>query len=155
MLTAILWAQLLSMRPRKGRSIRGGTIFSALTGLIFYGMFAFFGWALMLLFSSPEESVPFVDSLSAIMLVITMYWQLAPVISASFGASIDLRKLMAYPIPRQKLFLVEVVLRAMTSLDMLLIVAGISVGLMRNESYGAAAAPFVILGAISFVAMNI
>ena len=32
MIRAILWAQFLSMRLRKGRAVRGGTIFSAVTG---------------------------------------------------------------------------------------------------------------------------
>ena len=80
------------------------------------------------------------------------YWQLAPVISASFGASLDLRKLMAYPIPRGRLFLVEILLRTITSLDMLLALTGICIGLLRNPLYGAARAPFVILGALAFVA---
>lgn len=155
MLTAILRAQLLSMRPRKGRSVRGGTIFSAVTGVMFYGLFAFFGWALMLLFSSADESEHFVEWLSAILLLLMAYWQLAPVISASFGASIDLRKLLAYPIPRRKLFMVEVLLRAMTSLDMLLVVIGIAVGLLRNEVYSASAAPLIIVGAVAFVAINV
>ena len=37
MIAAILKAQLLSMRLRKGRAARGGAVFSAITGLIFYG----------------------------------------------------------------------------------------------------------------------
>jgi len=155
MIRAILRAQFLSMRPRKGRAVRGSAIFSGITGLIFYGMFAFFGFALMLLFSSPEESGNFVQVLSALLLVVMLYWQLAPVISASFGASIDLRKLMAYPIPRHKLFLVEVLLRTMTSFDMLVVVAGVAIGLLRNRLYGASAAPYVISGALAFIVMNI
>lgn len=155
MIGAILWAQFLSMRLRKGNGVRGGAIFSAITGLFFYGIFAFFGWGLMLLFSSPDASAYFVPLLSGIFLVVMLYWQLAPVISASFGASIDLRKLMAYPIPRRKLFLVEVLLRAITSLDMLVIVTGVCVGLLRNPLYGASAAPYVISGALAFVVMNV
>ncbi len=155
MIGAILWAQLISMRPRKGRSVRGGAVFSAITGLLFYGMFGFFGWTLMLLFSSPDTSTYFLPLLSGLLLAIMLYWQLAPVISASFGASIDLRKLMAYPIPRQKLFLVEVLLRTMTSLDMLLILGGISIGLLRNPLYGLKTAPFVISGGLAFAVLNI
>lgn len=155
MIRAILWAQFLSMRLRKGSAVRGGSIFSAFTGLFFYAMFAFFGWVLMLLFSSPEASAYFVQALSGVLLVVTLYWQLMPVITASFGASIDLRKLMAYPIPRARLFLVEILLRAMTSFDMLVVLAGICIGLLRNRLYGAAAAPFVLAGALAFIAMNI
>ena len=154
MIGAILKAQLLSMRMRKGAA-RGGVIFSAVTGLFFYGMFVFFGWTLMLVFSSPDASVYFVPLLSSLLLVIMLYWQLAPVISASFGASIDLRKLRAYPIPRRKLFLVEVLLRIITSFDMVVVVTGICVGLIRNRLYGAGHAPFIVAGALEFALMNI
>ena len=155
MIGAILWAQFLSMRPRKGKALRASAIFSAITSLLFYGIFAFFGWGLMLLFSSPDASEYFVPLLSGFLLFMMLYWQLAPVISASFGASIDLRKLMAYPIPRNKLFLVEVLLRAMTSFDMLVILGGICAGLMRNPLYGLASAPWVISGALAFAVMNV
>ncbi len=125
MIAAILRAQLLSMRLRKGRAARGGALFSGVTGLIFYGVFFFFGWMLMLLFSSERAADQFLSLLSAILLIITLYWQVGPVISASFGASIDLRKLLAYPIPRGKLFQIELLLRAMTSFDMVIVIAGI------------------------------
>lgn len=155
MLRAILYAQLLSMRPRKGRALRGGAVFSAITTLFFYGIFAFLGFSMMLLFSSPDLAGRFVQLLSGILLLMTGYWQIGPVITASFGASIDLRKLMAYPVPRRQLFLVEVLLRAMTSFDILLVLSGIAIGLLRNPLYGWAAAPYVIGGAAAFAAMNV
>src|SRR5580704_12650477 len=117
MIRAILWAQFLSMRLRKGTAVRGGAIFSSVTGLLFYGIFAFFGWILMEVFASPDAPVYFLPLLSGILALMMAYWQVAPVITASFGASIDPRKLMAYPIPHRKLFVVAVLLRAMTSFD--------------------------------------
>jgi len=155
MITAILWAQFLSMRLRKGTAARGSAVFSSVTGLFFYIAFAFFGWILMELFSATEATAYFLAALSGILMLMMAYWQLAPVMTASFGASIDLRKLMAYPIPRSRLFLVEVLLRAITSFDMLLVLAGVCLGLLRNPLYGAAAAPFIILGALTFVVTNI
>jgi ABC-2 type transport system permease protein len=155
MLGAILYAQLLSMRPRRGRAVRGGAVFSVITTLFFYGIFAFLGFSMMLLFSNPDLAGRFVQALSGILLVMMAYWQIGPVITASFGASIDLRKLMGYPIPRGQLFLVEVLLRAMTSFDVLLVLAGITIGLLRNPLYGWAAAPYVVAGAAVFAAMNV
>ncbi len=155
MIGAILWAQFLSMRLRKGGASRVGAAFSSITGVIFYGAFAFFGWILMLLFSSADEADHFVPVLSSILLFMMLYWQLAPVISASFGASIDLRKLLAYPIPRNKLFTIEVLLRAITSFDMLLVLAGICIGLLRNPVFSVASAPLVILGMLLFIATNV
>src|SRR6185503_19405055 len=155
MLRAILYAQLLSMRPRRGRALRGGAVFSAITTLFFYGIFSFLGFSMMLLFSSPDLAGRFVKLLSGILLLMTGYWQIGPVITASFGASIDLRKLMAYPVPRRQLFLVEVLLRAMTSFDIMLVLTGIAIGLIRNPLYGWRAAPYVILGAVAFAVMNV
>src|SRR6266851_4480334 len=39
------------------------------------------------------------------------YWQIIPVLSASMGAGLDMRKLLVYPAPHGRLFLVEVLLR--------------------------------------------
>ena len=67
--------------------------------------------------------------LSSGLLFAAGYWQLAPVLSASFGASLDLRKLVAYPIPRVKLFTVEVLLRILTCAEMLILLACAALGL--------------------------
>ncbi len=155
MLRAILYAQLLSMRPRRGRALRGSAVFSVFTTLFFYGIFGLFGLSMMFLFSSPDIAGRFVQALSGALLLITGYWQIGPVITASFGASIDLRKLMAYPVPRRDLFLVEVLLRAMTSFDIVLVLGGIVIGLLRNPLYGWAAAPYVIGGSVAFAVMNV
>jgi hypothetical protein len=155
MIRAILWAQLLSMKPRKGGADGGRVVFSLVTGLVFYGAFALIGLGLMLFFADTDQAPRLLPVLSVALLVITFYWQAIPMISASFGASIDLRKLMAYPIPRNKLFLVEILLPALTSLNMILIVAGIAAGLLRNPLPGIASAPFVISGAVAFVLMNV
>ncbi len=40
------------------------------------------------------------------------------------GASLDLRKLLVYPIPNRALFAIEVILRVSTGVEMLLILAG-------------------------------
>jgi ABC-2 type transport system permease protein len=60
------------------------------------------------------------------------YWQLMPVLSASMGSALDLRKLLAYPIPHEKLFVVEVLLRLTTAVEMLILLAGAVMGLVAN-----------------------
>ncbi|HKD04448.1 MAG TPA: hypothetical protein VKB79_00985 [Bryobacteraceae bacterium] len=153
MIGAILRAQLLSMRLRAGR--RGGMAFSLFTGLIFYGFWAFVAWGAMLFFSLPEQVPFFVPVLTSGLAFIMLYWQLAPVVTASFGASLDLRKLLAYPIPRSKLFLIEVLLRVTTCAEMILVLGGISIGLLRNPQYGFRAAPYIVAGAILFAVTNV
>jgi ABC-2 type transport system permease protein len=151
---AILRAQLLSMRLRVGMR-RGGAIFSAITGLLFYGFWAFVAFGVMLYFDDPANASNFVTALSTGLLFVMLYWQLAPVISAGFGASLELRKLLVYPIPHGKLFTVEVLLRLTNCAEMPILVAGAAVGLVRNPLYGAGAKMFVVAGALIFAATNI
>src|SRR5258707_17888 len=105
MIFAILRAQLQSMRSLLGTR-RGGTIFSAVTGLFFYGFWALVAFGISLYFDGPANAPNFVPVLSSGLLFVMLYWQLAPVISAGFGASLELRKLLVYPIPHRKLFTV-------------------------------------------------
>jgi ABC-2 type transport system permease protein len=153
MIGAILRAQLLSMRPRTGRG--GGLAFSSITGLIFYGFWAFLGWGAMLFFSSPNQAPFFVPVITSGLAFVMLYWQLAPIISASFGASLDLRKLLAYPIPHGKLFLIEILLRITTCGEMVVLLGGAAIGLLRNPLYGLHAAPYIFSGAILFATTNI
>jgi len=153
-IAAILRAQLLGMRLRSGTR-RGAAVFAGLTGLVFYGFWAFLAWGAMLFFSLADQAPFFLPVLSSGLMFVMLYWQLAPVLSASFGASLDLRKLLVYPIPHSRLFLVEILLRITTCGEMLIVVAGPCIGLLRNPAYGLRAAPFVVSGALLFAALNI
>jgi len=153
-ITAILRAQLLSLRLRAGAR-RSSTLFSAFTGLLYYGFWTFFAFGAMMLFSTAGTERDILAGLSTALLIAMLYWQLAPLLTASFGASLDLRKLLAYPIPASTFFTIEILLRLTTCIEMLLILAGISVGLVRNPRYGPGAAPFVICGSLLFAAMNV
>jgi ABC-2 type transport system permease protein len=154
MIAAILKAQILSMRMRRG-SQRASALFTAVGSLFFYGFWAFLAWTAMLFFSLPNQLPFFVPALSWVLMFVMLYWQLAPVISASFGASLDLKKLLAYPIPHNKLFLAEILLRVATCLEMPIVVAGPVAGLLRNPRLGRAAAPAILAGGVVFIAANI
>jgi ABC-2 type transport system permease protein len=154
MIAAILRAQLLSMRLRAGAR-RGGAIFSALTGLIYYGFWATAAFFAMRYFASSQAFPNFLPVLSSGLMFVMLYWQVAPVISAGFGASIDLRKLLVYPIPHHKLFGVEVLLRLTTCPEMLIVLGGASIGLLGNSQLSAAEKILVFPGALFFAAMNV
>src|SRR5204862_166801 len=77
-------------------------------------------------------------------------------VSASLGASLDLKKLLIYPVPHQKLFMIEVLLRLTTCAEMLLLLAGSMTGLLRNPTFGGmAAAPRIIAPFLLFVLFNL
>ncbi len=153
-IAALLRAQLLSMRLRLGTR-RAGAFFSGITGVLVYAVWTALALGVQLYFADPANASNFVSVLSTGLLFVMLYWQLAPVISAGFGASLDLRKLLVYPIPRGKLFTVEVLLRLTNCAEMPILVAGAAVGLLRNPLNGAGAKIFVVFGALLFVATNI
>jgi ABC-2 type transport system permease protein len=142
------------MRFRVGAR-RSGAIFGAVTGLVFYAFWAMIGLGLVAFFSNRNNAGNFLPVLSSGLFFMMLYWQVAPVISAGFGASLELRKLLAYPIPHGKLFTVEVLLRLTTCAEMLIVLAGAAIGLILNPLYGAAAAPFILFGALVFAATNL
>src|SRR4051812_6506051 len=111
MIAAIIRAQLLSMRSFRLGSSRRGAAVSIVTGLIWYGFWTMISVAAFEYTSGNDEQIAVHMNLPIGFLLIMVYWQLAPMISASLGASLDLKKLLVYPIPRDKLFLVEVLLR--------------------------------------------
>ena len=142
---AILWAQWRSTRnflPRRGLGL------TALVGFIWYGVWVVVSISVMLLISSPAAD----RMLGGILLLAFLYWQVVPVLMAASGASLDLRKLQAYPIPVSQLFGLEVILRVTTVLEVIFVLIGAAAGVIRNPmipGWGAVALlPFIGLNLI-------
>ena len=157
MIPAILRAQLLSMWPRRVRGGAGllGVGAGAIAAAAMLLVWSAVAWGAFLFFSSEEQTVWFRPVLSAGLMFVMLYWQLAPVVSASFGASIDLRKLLGYPIPVETLFRVEVLLRTTTCWEMPVVLAGVVAGLLANSLFGWRAAPRILPAVILFAAANV
>src|SRR5579872_5333634 len=155
MIAAIIRAQLLSMRSFRLGSSRRGAVLSIVTGLIWYGFWA----AVAVLgqdFTANADRGVLQMNLPIGFLLVFAYWQLAPLISASLGASLDLKKLLVYPIPHQKLFLVEVLLRLTNAAEMLMVLTGGFIGLLRNSALGGwSAAPRLAACLLLFTAFNL
>src|SRR3978361_448487 len=105
MIAAILRAQFLSMRLTGGTR-RAGAVFSAIGSVVFYSFWTFLAFGGVVFFANPRKSANFIPGFSMGLLFLMLYWQFIPVFSAGFGASLDLRKLLIYPIPRGRLFIV-------------------------------------------------
>jgi ABC-2 type transport system permease protein len=156
LIRAILWAQWLSMRTLRVGTRARGAIFSAVTGLVFYGFWGVIAFAADAYFANPDNMDQFKLALPMALAVVMLYWQVAPVVSASLGASLDLKKLIVYPIPRERLFAVEILLRLTTCIEMMLAAAGILSGLLHNPQLGGlAAAPRLVGTVLLFVAFNL
>lgn len=156
MIRAILWAQWLSMRTLRVGTRAQGAIFSTFTGLLFYGFWGVVALGAEAFFANPDNNGLFPLALPSFLLVVMLYWQVAPVVSASLGASLDLKKLIVYPIPRQRLFAVEILLRLTTCMEMFVALGGLLFGLLRNPRLAGAVAATRLTGAVLlFVALNL
>ncbi len=151
MIAAILRAQLLSMRWGRHR----GAWFSLITAVIWYGFWSGIAVALYQLAElAPESTLS--TAVASTLLFACLYWQVAPIISASMGSALDMRKLLLYPAQHWKLFLVEVLLRLTSGGEMVLVLAGGVAGLLRNPAAGGwAAAPRLITALFVYVLFNL
>ena len=128
---AIVWAQWRSIFNRFPRQ-RAGLALTWFFTLLWYAGFTVLGLA-------AAWSLPFVKDHSLLLhildielLVAFLYWQLMPLLMVSSGLSLDLKRLMVYPIPEGRMFGIEVLLRASTGVEVLLVLAGTTIGLWRS-----------------------
>ncbi len=156
MIAAILRAQWLSMRSFRLDSRRRSAIFSIITALVWYGFWTVLAYLAEEFTASPAAGNLLLTGLPAGLMFVFLYWQLAPIVSASMGASLDLKKLLIYPVPHRELFVIEVLLRLTTCAEMLLVLGGSVTGLLRNPIYGGIrAAPRIIAPFLMFVFFNL
>ena len=135
MIPALLRAQWLSMRVFRMASSRGA-VFQLLIAVLWYGFWSALAVVAEQLAAAPGLRAQIESWLPVGLLAVFAYWQLAPLASGTMGASLDLRKLLVYPVPRRSLFLVEILLRIATCAELLLLLAGAGVGLLRNPAFG-------------------
>jgi ABC-2 type transport system permease protein len=131
-ISAIVWAQWRSTRNHLPRASVAGLLFTGVLIVVWYGTFVFLAVLAATLLASPVELAPFRAILPPALLLVLLYWQVIPVLMSSMGASLDLRKLLAYPVPKRALFAIEVILRVTTVIEMLLLLIGAGVGLLIN-----------------------
>ena len=99
-------------------------------------MWSLFALAAFFSFGAMSSTGTLIPALASTLLGMFLYWQIAPVVTASMGASLDLQKLIIYPVDLDKLFLVEVLLRFLTVGEMLVMLTGIELGIVFNPSLG-------------------
>ena len=147
---ALLWAQWRSLRNYYSRNT-GGLAFVVGFAAIWYGLVVAgsAGAAFLLSRLPTAELVQRVVSTGLLMAL--MYWQVVPLMLAATGATVDLKRVIVYPINARQLFGIEVLLRLTTGIEVLLLLIGGTIGLLLNPQtpfWG----PLVFL---PFVAMNL
>lgn len=132
-LRIILWAQWRTLANLRSGESRLARSLASLVGIVWYLLWTAVAAAAAIALARPRRA-----ELALILpwglMSVFFYWQLAPVITASLGAALDLRRLRMYPVPQDRLFLVEILLRLATSPEMPLVLAGALIGLWRNPA---------------------
>jgi ABC-2 type transport system permease protein len=129
-IVTIAWAQLRTMRNHLPRT-NLGSVLVWLFSLLWYGMFASIGIGLGI----ELPSAPIADlrrALPAGLLFVFLFWQLIPLFTLSSGWSLQLNKLRMYPVRNSALFGIEVLLRVTSAPEMILVLAGGCIGLLRH-----------------------
>lgn len=130
--TAILWAQWKTLRNFRGR--RGGSAWTTLVSVIWYGIWCLAAAVLGRIMSERGNVALIHNVLPSLLLMILLYWQVIPLLLATTGASLELRKLRAYPIPESQLFWIEAMLRVTAGVEMILLLVGVTIGALFNPS---------------------
>lgn len=130
---AILWAQFKGIYNKfSGSGSNSGRILYWISSLIWYGGVAFLSFLAATGIPGINNHSTLTTVLSSALLLATLYWQFVPVMLATTGVSLDLRRLIVYPVAPSNLFIIEVLLRVTTGIEVLILLAGGAVGLARS-----------------------
>jgi ABC-2 type transport system permease protein len=131
---AILWAQLRSLINFYSRGNTGMLVFTVAMSALWYGLLSFGGFSAAMVTADPRHLPMLRRSGSAVLFFMFLYWQVVPILLASTGAGIDLKRVAVYPVSRRELFLLEVLLRLTTGVDMLIVLIGAFIGMAMNPA---------------------
>lgn len=127
---AILGAQI---RVIANRTTGGGgkILYWLLTGL-WYVMVAVLAFTVAAFLPEIKTRPELARWLGGGLLLAFLFWQVVPVALATTGMSLELKRLLVYPIPLSSLFAIEVLLRVTTGIEVLIVITGAAVGLVRS-----------------------
>jgi ABC-2 type transport system permease protein len=131
---AILWAQWRTLINFYPRGHLGSLAFTVVMSAVWYGMWVAGSAAISIFLADPAQARLLPRVLPFGLFLAFLYWQLIPLMLVSAGASLDLRRLLVYPVAPSHLFALEVMLRISTGIEMILVLAGATVGLLRNPA---------------------
>ncbi|HYZ86402.1 MAG TPA: hypothetical protein VE621_18455 [Bryobacteraceae bacterium] len=146
---AILWAQWRSTWNHLPQT-KGWLPITLIIMTAWYGLWCFGAWGVFTICRTlPPPGL--LDFLGPGLLLAGGYWQVIPVLMASTGLSLELKKLIVYPIPHRQLFFLEALLRVTTAVEMVLMTSGAALGLLGNPRVPL----WAPLGLVLFMAMNL
>ena len=138
------WNRLFGARKRSAAV-------STVIGLFWYGGIVALAIGAGALMAMAGHSTSVAVGLGPFLLLTLLFWQIVPVLTASTGSALELRKLLVYPIPRDALFALEALLRVTTGVEVILILSGAAIGSLLNGHLP----PWSFLGFVLFMVFNL
>ena len=133
---AITWAQFRLTRNHLPRT-NVGAVLLGLFSLVWYGGFITLAVLLAVGLQSLEISKQQIGIwLPPGLLGVFTFWQLVPLFTLSGGWSLQLKKLLPFPLKDSTLFGIEVLLRVTTAPEMIILLIGALVGLLLRPDVG-------------------
>jgi ABC-2 type transport system permease protein len=133
---AILWAQWRTMVNFQSRATglkgRWGSIVTLLLTLFWYAMWILGAFIVAERLQAMRDFDSGRNAMSYGLIMGFFYWQVVPLMLATAGASLEVKKLVVYPIPHSQLFLLDVLMRVSTGLEVLIMLVGASIGIALN-----------------------
>lgn len=127
------WAVVIAQfRAYRNYGATAGRWISLALTLVWYALFAA-GAVIAGIVMARSKRGEMAGPLAGLFLLVTLYWQFIPLMMATTGVALDLRKLKAYPIPVRELFTMEVLLRITAAGEMLVVLLGFAVGAMFSR----------------------
>ncbi|MCW5963816.1 MAG: hypothetical protein KIT83_07250 [Bryobacterales bacterium] len=150
--TVILVAQLRMMRNMLSRRGKIASIFNGVVTSFWYLLAAFVAYIAYGVFANPPEEFELGYYIRMALLATTIYWQVTPVLTVSFGLALDLKRLLIFPIRPNQFYLLELILCIPTSLEPLIVSVGVFLGLLVNSRCNPA---LVVLAGAGFLCFNL
>ena len=115
-----------------GGGVGSGRVFYWISMVIWYGGVLFLAGLAAIALPAVKSRANLTPILSGGLLLAMLFWQFIPVMLATTGMSLDLKRLLVYPVAPRLLFAIEVLLRASTGVEVIIIMAGAAIGLIRS-----------------------
>lgn len=111
---------------------RAGRVFYWISMVLWYSGVLFLAWLAATALPEIKGRDTLTTVVSGGLLLAMLFWQFIPVMLATTGISLDLKRLLAYPVAPGRLFAIEVLLRASTGPEVIVIMIGAAIGLIRS-----------------------
>jgi ABC-2 type transport system permease protein len=131
---AIVWAQWRTLLNYLPRANKGAFAFAAFMATAWYGMWVLGAFSVYAIISQPDAGSILTRFLPTGLFLAFVYWQVIPILMVTAGSSLDLKKLVVYPVPHHQLFTIELLLRVSVAMEMLIMLTGAGIGLLRNPA---------------------